>query len=333
MGFRAAACALVLIARVAHAGRGDAAWDLYDHAFERLGHGAEAEARAELQQLIDEWPEHPAARVAAARLSELDGALHARAVAAASGPNRLARGEFVFWSVAGSVYLAANLCIDRCTTVREGAVTYTLTSGGTLALSVLASRNIHSGEAQLYDSAQVWGAWNGIGIDNGFAEDQSEATTAIVSQVGGLGIGLGLWQLWHPTQGDVALANSGLLWGNVLATWGQLAFNGDANLGTSVVLGDVGLVLAGVASTQIKMSRGRTLLIDVGGMLGTLGGSLVAISTHSDQGAGTALLLGTSLGLVLGVVGTQSWDAPSVPARVVATRVGSGWGLALAFTN
>src|SRR5438270_9348047 len=148
---------LVVLARVAHADPAprDPAWALYDRAFEDLGRGETHDARAKLQQLVVLYPKHPASAVAAVRLSELDGALQARAAAAAAAPSQLARGELVFWTTAGGAYIATNLCIDRCYTDRDAATVFTLTMGGALAISALASSHVHQGQAQLYNSAQV----------------------------------------------------------------------------------------------------------------------------------------------------------------------------------
>jgi hypothetical protein len=102
-----------------------------------------------------------------------------------------------------------------------------------------------------------------------------------------------------------------------------------------VLAGDAGILLGALASTQVKMSRGRTLLIDLGGVLGTMAGGLVAIGTNSQEGAGTSLLVGTGAGLALAAVFTREWDVdPDVgSARVIPTRAadGQGWGVALAF--
>src|SRR6185436_15427765 len=92
-------------------------------------------------------------------------------------PSRVARGELVFWSTVGGVFTAANICvISGCNSQRETAAVYTLAVGGSLALSLVASRNgVAQGEAQLYNSAQTWGSWNGLAINDGFARDSRQA--------------------------------------------------------------------------------------------------------------------------------------------------------------
>jgi hypothetical protein len=196
----------------------------------------------------------------------------------------------------------------------------------------VASRNgVAQGEAQLYNSAQTWGSWTALAINDGFASTSGEAAIALGSQGAGLLAGIGLWRTWHPTQGDVALTNSFLLWSTVLTLWGYVAADSDPSLRAVVLAGDVGILLGAMTSTQVKMSRGRTLLIDVGGVLGILGGGLVAVGTEE---AGVPLLIGTAAGLGLAAAATQDWDAPPVtiaPTRVIGATGTPGWGVSAAF--
>jgi hypothetical protein len=225
--------------------------------------------------------------------------------------------------------------IAGCNSQRETAAVYTISVGGSLALALAASRHgVAQGEAQLYNSAQTWGSWNGLAINNGFAHGSGEAALALGSQGLGLAAGIGLWRTWHPTQGDVALTNSFLLWSTVLTLWGHLAADSDPELRTVVVAGDVGIVLGALTSTQVKMSRGRTLLIDVGGVLGILGGGLIAVGVHDTSPAGFSLLIGTAAGLGLATAATRDWDGPPVtiaPARITGASGASAWGVSAAF--
>lgn len=308
----------------------DPAWRAYDDAFAQAAAGDRSGASARLRRLAAEHPLHPAA----ARASSLVREAEPRP-AGPDAPDRIARGELVFWTTVGGLYTSANVCvIAGCNTPRATAAIYTLGVGGSLGLALAASyHGVAQGEAQLYNSAQTWGIWNGLAINNGFAHTGGEAAVAISAQAGGLLAGIGLWQTWHPTQGDVALANSFLLWSTVLSLWADLAADHEPTLRETVVLGDAGLLLGGLISTRVKMSRGRTLLLDVGGVLGVLGGGLVAVGTHGDQEAGIALLVGTAAGLGLAAAATRDWDAPpvaiaparlSVPGAAPGTRV---WGV------
>lgn len=314
----------------------DPAWSQYDQAYVELGKGRVDAAHGRLLELQTRWPAHPAAAEAARRVAELDARLQRRA--RSNSADRVARGELVFWSTAGSVLVAGNLCVDLCDSDRTTAAVYALTAGAGLGVSLLATRGgIRPAEAQLYNAAQTWGSWNGLAINDGFAEDRGEATIAIAAQFAGLGAGLGLWRVWRPDPGEVGLANSGLLWGTLLSLWIHLAADSEPTLQRVVVLGDLGIVAGALIAHQVPMSRGRTLLIDLGGVLGTLAGGLVTISSDSDQAGGTILTVSTAAGLVLAGVLTRDWDVKApAGARIVPTRpgtpgAGAGWGAAVAF--
>jgi hypothetical protein len=304
----------------------DPAWNAYDDAFSRAATGDRAAASAQLDDLSQRWPLHPAAARATSMVR-----VRAPGPPDPDAPSRVARGELVFWSTIGGVFTGANLCvIASCKTPRETAAIYTISVGGSLALAVAASHGgVAEGEAQLYNSAQTWGSWNGLAINNRFADRPGEAAIALGSQGAGLLAGIGLWRTWHPTQGDVALTNSFLLWSSVLTLWGSFAVGSEPTLRLTVVAGDIGLVLGGLASTRVRMSRGRTLLIDVGGVLGILGGGLVAAGSGSDTAAGVALLVGTAAGLAIATAATRDWDVPVTiaPTRITGASGARGWGV------
>jgi hypothetical protein len=309
----------------------DPAWSAYDDAFSHAAAGDVPGANARLTELAKQWPLHPAA----AHATLLVRAREPRP-RDPDAPSNVARGELVFWSTVGGVFTAANVCvIVDCKSDRETAAVYTLGVGGSLALALAASRHgVAQGEAQLYNSAQTWGSWNGLAINNDFAQDTGQAAVALGAQGAGLLAGIGLWKTWHPSQGDVALTNSFLLWSTVLTVWGHLAADTTPTLRRVVVAGDVGIVLGALTSTQVKMSRGRTLLLDVGGGLGILGGGLVALGTRSESGVGASLLAGTVAGLGLAALATHDWDAPQVtltPARITSASGTSVWGVTAAF--
>jgi hypothetical protein len=288
----------------------DPAWAAYDAAFDRAASGDVITARGALQDLATRYPDHPAA----SRANELIKTLEPTQKDP-NGPSKLARGELAFWSTVGGVFLGANVCqLADCASDRAYAATYMATVGGSLAVSIALTRNgIRQGEAQLYNSAQTWGAWNGLAINDGFAETQEEAGVALGAHAAGLGVGLVLWQTWRPSEGDVALTNTVWAWSTLLTVWGHLAFDEEPTLGGVVFAGDIGLLAGALLSTNVEMSRGRTLLIDVGGVLGTLAGGLIAIGTNSDQGAGASLFIGTSLGVIAGTALSNDWDAPALP--------------------
>lgn len=310
----------------------DPAWAAYDAAFARAEAGQSDEAQVQLRAVVAAFPGHPAALRAAELVARFEPKPDDP-----NAPSKLARGELIFWSTLGGVSIGVNVCqIASCDTDRSTAAVFMATTGGSLAASVLLTRKgVREGQAQLYNAAQTWGAWNGLAINDGFAETRAEAATALGMHAAGLATGLVLWETWRPSQGDVALTNTAWVWGAVLSTFGHLAVSPETITFRRIVLAsDVALVAGMLASTQIEVSRGRTLLIDVGGVLGLLGGALVAIGTDSEEAASTAMLIGTSVGLGAGVVLSSDWDAPSVPVSPapVAGPQSTGIGLASAFS-
>jgi len=115
---------------------------------------------------------------------------------------------------------------------------------------------------------------------------------------------------------------------------GAVAADSAPTLREIVVVGDLGLVLGALTSTRVKMSRGRTLLIDVGGVIGILGGGLIAVGTRDETAVGVSLLLGTTAGLGIAALSTRDWDAAHVaiaPTRITGPAGGRAWGVSAAF--
>jgi hypothetical protein len=314
----------------------DPVWSAYDDAFARAAKGDRTLASSRLAELAARWPQHPAG-IRAGALSQSFGRSRGterdESMVSSNRASRTARGELVFWSTVGGVFTGANICIiAKCESDREYATVYSLSVGGSLALALAASRNgVAQGEAQLYNSAQTWAAWNALAINDGFASSTDAAVISLGAQAVGIGAGIGLWKSWKPTQGDVALTNSFLLWSTMLTLWGHIVVDEEPTLRRVVLLGDVGLLAGALVSTQVKMSRGRTLLIDVGGIIGILGGGLVAVGAQDETAVGVSLFLGTAAGLAIAAAATRDWDLPEnvkiTPARFTGPNNSAGWGV------
>jgi hypothetical protein len=191
--------------------------------------------------------------------------------------------------------------------------------GGGLALAVLGTRGraMPEGRAQAIESAAIWGSFNG-----GMFAALSETTST--RDVVGATLGTGALALaattWatagrSPSSGDVAVTNSGGIWG--FATGGAtLLLLADEEPSTTVVqawlLGaaDAGLVTMALLSRNIEISRGRSLLIDAGGLLGALAGVAIPVFAESDNRRvyGGAGLAGMAGGLAAATWLTRGWD-------------------------
>ncbi|HEY4179787.1 MAG TPA: hypothetical protein VGM90_23255 [Kofleriaceae bacterium] len=297
----------------------DPAWALYDSAFNAAAQNDLTIATVRLHALIQQYPQHPAATRAQMLLATIEQTI------AAPPPRRngRARGELVFWQTLNGAWISANICgaID-CSGTRTTAAVYMAGIGGALGLSAYASRYIHEGQAQLYNSAQAWTAWTTLGILDGVADSGGEAALAFGMQGAGFGIAAGLWETWHPSSGDVALTNSFFLWGTIGSAWAAVALgaDGDNTLRKIVAAGDASIIIGALVSTQVHMSRGRTILIDTGGLLGQLLGGAIALGTDSDKGIGGAFLVGEALGLGAATLLSAAWDAPPLPSTPLAPQ-------------
>ncbi len=116
-----------------------------------------------------------------------------------------------------------------------------------------------------------------------------------------------------PSSGDVALTNSGGIWG--LVTGGlTLAILEDASATTAqgVLLAgaDAGLLAMALVARKVDMSRGRSLLIDAGGLLGALAGASIPAFANSENGPaiGASGLAGMATGLAIATYVTRDWD-------------------------
>lgn len=107
----------------------------------------------------------------------------------------------------------------------------------------------------------------------------------------------------------------------MLALWGHLTFDSEPTLRGVVTAGEVGLVLGALISTQVKMSRGGTLLIDLGGVLGIMGGGLVAAGANRNSATGLSLFIGTATGLAIATGVTRNWASHPVAIRPLASGV------------
>lgn len=308
----------------------DDAWAMYDEAFAALAQG-KPRARQLLIDLVDMYPDHPAAWRARALLGRGDTS-HERKIAHAE----LVLSQSLYGLVAG---------VELCTVVgcSKGGDELLGVAGGIglgFGVSLLASGTVGEGEAHLYDSAVAWGWWNGFAAYNLTADAKSQALANLGGQVGGLVGAYALWHAWRPDESQIAVANSFGFWGAVLYAWYGIATN-SAAVHDAVLVSDAALVLGGVVASRWRPSRGRTLMIDVGGVIGVLAGGVAVLvgNNPSDAWVGALLGAGTVGGLALAVLGTRDWDAhkPGVQVAPMAIRapaserVGLGVGAALAF--
>jgi hypothetical protein len=307
----------------------DDAWAAYDEAFIALAKG-NPRADDMLRDLVDQYPNHPAAWRARLLLGRDLG----------SHDLKVAHAEFILSQSIYGLASGVELCVLTTCDSSEALLAAAGGIGLGFGISLYTADGMAEGETHLYDSGVVWGWWNAWA----FTQITPDAETQAIALLGGEFVGVlgsaALWHAWHPTEGDVALANSFGFWGAILYTWFAIG-NDSPTVHDAVIASDVAAILGGVVATRWHPSRGRTLMLDVGGVIGILAGGLATLVANntSDTVVGFSLLGGTAAGLAVAAYGTRDWDArhdrlqlaPMALRAPASDRVGFGVGATLQF--
>ena len=254
------------------------------------------------------------------------------AAPAAEEKTSFARTEFVAVQTGHGLLLGIEFCdVIQCGSNAVAISSLTVGAGAGLGLSLLASRDgVTPGFATIMNSGAYWGAFHGGFITSNLTENSSTISGVMgVSQLGAMGVSALIWNQWRPTAGEVSMTNSGGIWVAQLSALGFLAAGAtnwevEPVVWALIALTDVGLI-GGALLSQIKpISRGRMLMIDLGGVLGMVAGmgTSALIAPSSEVAAGISGIAGTLAGLGIATVMTRNWDA-SDDARVTAR-----WGIA-----
>ena len=296
----------------------------YHEAFRLLASGDKAGARAQLELILNNYPSDPlAARAQVVYGLITPGAGPQDKIVSGEQPTGLARGELVavqtLHGIAIGVETALILEVDDVRAV----VALLLAGGGaglTASLLYQADEGITPGHTAALNSGTYWGAWHGgamLGIFD-YNSTPAAAGTMVVAQLGGLGIGEVLYRTLEPTAGDVSMATSAGVWAGALMFFAHGANEFDASakttLTTMLIASDVGLVAGAFASKYYPMSRSRSLVVDAGGIVGTLVGAGIPLLVQGDDPSATAVFGGAGVGAVTGLATsyylTRNWDAP-----------------------
>lgn len=309
--------------------RSDAAWQLYHEAFAALIQGEPSRARALATALLRDYPDHPAThRIRDAHLGLAPGAADEPAPpperAGIEAPSRGARAELALFQSLNGIALGTEICIAaRCDSAQAylGLELLGAAAGTIGSLSVL---DLTPGRRALLNSGTAWGAVNAVLLliaTNHDNHDQDVATGLLAGQGLGLLAGAALFPL-HPTAGQVALANSGGVWAGALTALTGEAIGSrldqHARATIALIAIDGGIVAGGyLASRWPAINRAQTLVIDAGGIAGTLGGgSLGVVISGSTSGRTTPALAaaGAVVGLAAAAYFTRDWgDGGSDP--------------------
>ena len=192
------------------------------------------------------------------------------------------------------------------------------------------SRPVSPGQARAISWGGTWGAIQGAGwaivLD---LDDRDEDRVWSMIAGGAIGTVGGVLASRHEiTPGTATAATAGSVWGlwfgvatSVLADAGE-----DPTVAAAMIAGNAGLVAGAVAGSRLPLSRGRTRLISLGGVIGGFAGLGTALIAEVDdeQSAIAFPLVGSIAGLIAGSVLTRGEDVEDDPYDAAASTFGAG---------
>jgi hypothetical protein len=159
-----------------------------------------------------------------------------------------------------------------------------------------------------------------------FTDDQQIIEpVAGASAILGAGAGYYIGTRTRIQPGDAALINSSIVWGTTAGVLFALSFDATRVPAAGLVLSGVGMGgVGGVLLTRsFDISRTHAALIDVGGLIGVIGGlalegliygSEVEAAREQEHLANFALG-GMAVGLISAGILTRNWDARTIPVK------------------
>lgn len=164
----------------------------------------------------------------------------------------------------------------------------------------------------------------------------------------GAGLGYYIGSRADVTPGDASLVASSAFWGTAVGGMFAMSFGGgERTVSAGLVLSGlgVGTVSGALMSRYYDVSRRRTVLIDIGGLIGVIGGlaaeSLVYPEDEDNEEASfehiaNFMLGGAAIGLIGAGILTRDLDAPKVPVKPAigaAPTAGGGQALVYGFSG
>jgi len=194
------------------------------------------------------------------------------------------------------------------------------------------------GQARAISGGGIWGTWQGFGwsevlglgqeevCEPNFCYDTGDSSEEVFASmiVGGLaGIVTGALIARNPVRSGVSSgAQGGSIWGSIYGALGAVFVDPEANgneaLATALIVGNIGLFAGGALAGKYDLSRSRIRLINLGALVGGVGGlglDLI-IQPDSERMAVAIPLLTSLLGLGIAVNSTRGSDRGIVRSEV-----------------
>jgi hypothetical protein len=195
--------------------------------------------------------------------------------------------------------------------------------------AMVRARSVSEGQARAISWGGIWGTWQGGGWSDvlGLGQDEfcdaygcydtGDSTEELFAAmiVGGVaGIVAGALIARNPVGSGVSSgAQGGSIWGTIYGAMGAVLVDPDADGGavlpTALVAGNVGLLAGGALAKRFELSRSRIRMINLGALVGGLGGvGLDLIIQPDSDRALIAIPMVTSL-IGLGITAHATRDS------------------------
>jgi len=240
------------------------------------------------------------------------------------------RQLIVFSTAAGAASTAAMLYAFQNTGL-AGLGSLAGGAAGFAGSTFLLPEDLSLGTSNLTITSTAGGAVLGAGVTLLFTK-RTEVLTPVIGVSAVLG-GMGGYLLGDATRvrtGDAALINSGVVWGSAAGGLFVASFDPGHVIGGGLVLTGLGMGTIGglLLAKNYAVSRTHAALIDVGGLIGMIGGlaleSLIyptqtangptdMVDARAQEHLANFALGGMAIGLIAGGVLTRNMDNPKIP--------------------
>ena len=238
-------------------------------------------------------------------------------------PQFARRQLIVFAGIGGAVATGSLLYAFENTAV-AGVGSVAGIGAGLLGSYLYLPDEVPLGTANLTITASLAATLVGIGTTYAFTEDPGILEPVLgASMVAGAGAGYYFGNRTKISPGDAALLNTTMLWGAMAGTGFAISFGAGRDLTSGLVLSGLGMGTIGglVMTNYYDISRTHAALIDVGGVIGAIGGlAAESLAYREDQNtqrqeehAANFALGGMAIGLIAAGIFTRNFDEPKVP--------------------
>jgi hypothetical protein len=300
----------------------------------------EAEGRADVADALY--------RMVAARFANTPAADLARARLAALPADRRSRAGMAELTVWGTLFgLWAGVAVpfivdDEPSAEALGAGLLVGGPVGFLASRAYArSRELDEGSARAITFGGTWGTWQGLGwravldVGNptvcpepvpGFPgecfDEGADASTVLAWGLGGTIVGTAAGMAFSRlpiTAGTASAVSFGGLWGTLYGVAAAQIVADDPDddnlLAMALLGGNAGILTAALAAPRMELSRNRSRLISIAGVVGLLGGFGLDLIIQPDDTRVVFMIpaVTSAAGLAFGVVSTRDYDRRNPP--------------------